>query len=73
MTTKHRVVSKLLHSTARGKDSVFACVCSNDTGAKWLRIERRSHDGRDYSIDLPLRIAGSLGTALAQYANRESE
>jgi hypothetical protein len=76
MTTKpkseHRVVSKLLDSTARGRDSVSACVVGTDAGTRWLRIERRSHDGRDYSIDLPLRIAGSLGVALCQFVDREA-
>jgi hypothetical protein len=75
MTTKpkpkHRIVSKLLDSRSHNGEFVTACVCANDSGTQWLRIERRSRDGHDCSVNLPLRLAGLLGETLVQLADRD--
>lgn len=70
---QHRVISRLLESRRRDGDSIAVSVCRNSAGTQWLRIERRSHDGRECSINLPTRLAGLLGETLARYADRETE
>ena len=65
-------VPRLLESRKRDGDSITAVVCSSDSGARWVRIERTARDGRQCAVNLPLRIAGSLGNALVRFADREA-
>lgn len=65
-----RVASRLLDDKSSSGDSFSVTVCANDSGAKWLRIERTSPNGNHAAINLPTSIAGKLAIALLKLAGR---